>query len=88
MQREQVLESVCRASLAVRRCRTSNHCSVAAKQGSGALCARLGAVVLAVSLASLQTTCCCYARAAQKHQRRILLALRDAYYYARTPCNL
>ena len=57
MQREQVLESVCRASLAVRRCRTSNHCSVATKQSSDTVCAWLGAVVLAASLASLQRLC-------------------------------
>ena len=62
--------AVCLASLAVRRCRTSNHCSVATKQASDATRACLGAVVLAVSLASLQrlcATCCCYARDAQEH---------------------
>jgi hypothetical protein len=64
--------------------RTLSHvdnCSVATTQGSDATCACLGAVVLAVSLASLQrcATCCCYARDARSTQRRILLALRDAY---------
>ena len=62
MQREQVLESVCRASLAVRRCRTSNHCSVATNNSLGALalsCAGPGVVYGGATPHNLRTRTSC-----------------------------